>query len=120
MKYLKLFKESKSSIDIPLVKDIFQDLSDEFDIEVEYKDHHWGLDIKLTNHGDNTPSDELFQLLMHRVMKVYSSEANMDITIYTPNNRYQEYISGKSLSLFITLIFRREDNIKNRKFFKFF
>lgn len=120
MKYLIKFNESKVEIDKPLVKDIFQDISDEFDITVQYENHHWGLDIKLTNYGNRIPSNETFELLMNRIIDVYHSEKGIWITIYTPEKRYQEYLNGKSLSLFVTLIFRRDDNIKNRNFFKFF
>lgn len=111
---------SKSGIDYSLLQDTLQDLSDEYDISIDYIDNHWGLQVKLKASSSNIPSEEDFNKIISRTIQNYYLESGVRITIYTPLDRYSEFIGGTSYVLYMSVIFSKDDNIRNRNYFNFF
>ena len=113
-------ESSKSGIDYSLLQDTLQDLSDEYDISIDYIDNHWGFQIKLKASSSNIPSTEDFNKMIARTIQNYYLERGVRITIYAPLNRYAEFVGGTSHVLYIPVILSEDDNIRNRDYFNFF
>lgn len=116
----KINESSRSGIDYLLLKDTLQDLSDEYDISIDYIDNHWGLEIKLKASSANIPSPEDFEQMISRTIQNYYLETGVRITIYAPLKVYKEFIGSTSHVLYMPVILSKDDNIRNRDYFNFF